>query len=192
MEQMVNVTNRDNGYVGYTIPDRGIHRGFSPRETKKISLDELRELSYVPGGEFTLKELLIVGDKTALDALNMEVEPEYFYTEADVKKLLEIGTLDQLEDTLNFAPEGVINLIKDISVKTELPDMRKRELISKKIGFNINNAIMVNKVMEEESEPNAESKELKRKATPITEESTADKIVRKANLPKYKVTAVLK
>ena len=45
------------------------------------------------------------------------VEPEYFYTEKEVKELLTNGSLEQLEDTLNFAPEGVIELIKTMPVK---------------------------------------------------------------------------
>ena len=191
MGQMVNVTNRNHGKVGYTIPDRGVHRSFEPKETKKVDLEELKELSYVPGGEFILRELLIVNDNDALESLNIDVEPEYFYTEADIRKLLEVGTLDQLEDTLNFAPEGAINLIKDIAVKTELPDTRKRKMISEKTGFNIDSAIMVNAVMNEESAA-AEEAAPKRKAAPINAESTADKVTRKAALPQYKVTTIVK
>lgn len=187
--KMVDVKNRTNGHVGYAIPDRRLHRTFAPNESKKISIEELKELSYVPGGEFTLRELLIVGDRDALSALNMEdVEPEYFYTEEDIKKLLTTGSLDQLEDTLNFAPEGVIGLIKDIAVKTELPDTRKRDMISKKTGFNINNAIMVNQVMnaEDTSKDKEEDKPV-RKAAPVNGEP-----VRKAAVPNYKVTVTTK
>lgn len=187
--KIVDVKNRTNGRVGYTIPDKRLHRTFAPNETKKIELEELKELSYLPGGEFTLRELLIVGDRDALAALNMEdVEPEYFYTEEDIVKLLTTGTLDQLEDTLNFAPEGVIGLIKDIAVKTELPDTRKRDMISKKTGFNINNAIMVNQVMNAEDAPkDEEDQKPVRKATPVT-----DGPARKAALPNYKVTVTAK
>ena len=34
MEKMVNVTNRNNGFTGYTIPDTGITRSFNIDETK--------------------------------------------------------------------------------------------------------------------------------------------------------------
>jgi hypothetical protein len=53
--KMVEVRNRNHGYVGYTIPDKRLHRSFAPNEVKKISLEELKELTYVPGGEFTLQ-----------------------------------------------------------------------------------------------------------------------------------------
>ena len=150
--KMIEVRNRDAGSVGYIIPDQGIRRTFSPGETKKIALEELQALQYVPGGEFTLKHLLMVNDKDALSALNMETEPEYFYTEKEVRELLSTGTLDQLKDCLDFAPEGVIDLIKKIAVDTKLPDTLKREAIEKKTGFSINNAIMVNQVMDAEEE----------------------------------------
>ena len=185
--KMIEVRNRDAGSVGYIIPDQGIRRTFSPGETKKIALEELQALQYVPGGEFTLKHLLMVNDKDALSALNMETEPEYFYTEKEVRELLSTGTLDQLKDCLDFAPEGVIDLIKKIAVDTKLPDTLKREAIEKKTGFSINNAIMVNQVMDAEEEVKEEPKTTRR-ATPIV--TGEEKTTRRTNLPKYNVVSV--
>lgn len=193
-EQLIKVTNRDNGFVGYQIPDMNIYRNFAPRESKMIPLTELKALQYVPGGEFTLKNLLVIDNRDALSALNMtDVEPEYFYSEDDVRKLLHQGSLDQLEDALNFAPEGVINLIKDIAVKEEIPDIRKRDLITKKTGFNVNNAIMVNHVMDEDS-TEEENNTPKRKAAPINAaaETVGDRVARKATLPSYNVVVTTK
>ena len=185
--KMIEVRNRDAGSVGYIIPDQGIRRTFSPGESKKIALEELQALKYVPGGEFTLKHLLMVNDKDALSALNMETEPEYFYTEKEVKELLTTGTLDQLKDCLDFAPEGVIDLIKKIAVDIKLPDTLKREAIEKKTGFSINNAIMVNQVMDAEEEVKEEPKTARR-AAPIT--TGEEKTARRTNLPKYNVVTV--
>lgn len=185
--KLIEVRNRDAGSVGYIIPDQGIRRTFSPGETKKIALEELQALQYVPGGEFTLKHLLMVNDKDALSALNMETEPEYFYTEKEVRELLSTGTLDQLKDCLDFAPEGVIDLIKKIAVDTKLPDTLKREAIEKKTGFSINNAIMVNQVMDAEEEVKEEPKTTRR-ATPIA--TGEEKAARRTNLPKYNVVSV--
>ena len=185
-EKLIEVRNRDAGSVGYTIPDTGTWRNFSPGETKRIPLSELQALQYVPGGEFTLRELLMIKDTDALSALNIITEPEYFYTETEIKELLTKGTLDQLKDCLDFAPEGVIELIKKIAVETELPDTLKRAAITKKTGFNIDNAIMVNRVMDIPTEEVVEEKV--RRTAPITtaEESKA----RRTNLPKYNVVSV--
>jgi hypothetical protein len=51
--------------------------------------------------------------------------------------------LDRLEDLLNFAPTGVIELAKDLAVNLQIPDTRKRALISKKTGFNVDKAIEI-------------------------------------------------
>lgn len=185
--KLIDVRNRDAGSVGYSIPDRGVWRSFAPGETKKIQLEELQALQYVPGGEFTLKHLLMVNDKDALSVLNMETEPEYFYTEKEVKELLTTGTLDQLKDCLDFAPEGVIDLIKKIAVDIKLPDTLKREAIEKKTGFSINNAIMVNQVMDAENEVKEEPKAARRTAPIATEE---EKTARRTTLPKYNVVSV--
>lgn len=184
-DKIVEVRNRDSGTVGYTIKDLGIWRNFSPKETKKIPLEELKALQYAPGGEFTLKHLLMINDKDALSALNIETEPEYFYTEKEIEELLLFGTLDQLRDCLDFAPQGVIELIKKISVNTELSDIRKRDIIFEKTGFNINNAITVNKVMNEPSlDDSAEDTKIRR-AAPIT--ATEATPARRTQPPKYKV-----
>lgn len=184
-DKFVEVTNRAPGSVGYTLEDRNLHRTFEYGETKKISLEELQQLSYIPGGEYILKNSLIVNDKSALEALNLEVEPEYFYTEAEITKILTTGTLDELEDTLNFAPAGVIELIKKIAVKEEIPDTRKRKMISEKTGFNIDSAITVNHIMDEEEAP-AEEETKTRKTAPVKVESTTP--VRKS-ASKYKVVS---
>lgn len=184
--EMVIVTNRNNGYTGYQIPDTGVSRNFAPGESKRISKEELMQLSYIEGGEYLLKNYLIINNDKTLEELNISVQPEYYYTEEEIKELLTTGSLDQLEDTLNFAPDGVIEIIKDMAVKTELPDTRKRKMISEKTGFNIDNAIRVNEVMAEDQIKDEHSEPIERKASPINAES--DTPQRKAApIKKYKV-----
>ena len=49
---IITVTNRNNGSTGYNIPEmNGLKRRFAPGESKKITMDELRKLSYQTGGE---------------------------------------------------------------------------------------------------------------------------------------------
>lgn len=159
---LILVRNRNNGSTGYTLPDRNLWRSFAPGETKKIPFEELQQLQYQPGGDYTLKNLLVIENKEALDMLNIQVEPEYNYTEADIRQVLLSGTIEQLEDFLDFAPEGAIELCKDIAVKEEIPDIRKRDIISKVTGFNINNAINVNHIMSAEDKKAQEEKKERR------------------------------
>ena len=181
----VEVTNRNNGITGYTL-NSGMERIFNINETKKIPLEELQEVEAMPGGEYLLRNYLMIKDKTALDYLNVEPEPEYFYTENEIKELLLNGSLDQLEDCLNFAPQGVLDILKDKAVSLEIPDMRKRDLISKTLGFNIDNAIKIEKAFKEDSTlNNKETTAPERKSIPVVVE---DKPVRKAS-SKYNVVS---
>lgn len=181
---IVKVTNRDNGNVGYVIPDLGnLRRSFQPNETKELTVEEIRKLSYIRGGNYILKNCLLIDNQELIDELFSSVEPEYYYTEEDVKKLLLEGTLDQLMDCLDFAPNGVIELIKDLAVKLEINDISKRNAIFEKTGLNINSAIDFNKESKEET---AEEKTKTRRAEPVTSATETKEPVRRTT-PKYKV-----
>lgn len=143
---LVKVQNRDNGSVGYTIPDLGnLHRTYMPGETKLITMDELRKLSYIPGGPEILKNYLVILDEEARVEVLSEVEPEYYLTKDGVKDLLLNGSIDALLDCLDFAPAGVIDLVKTVAVEIELNDVKKRDAILDKLGFNVTKAIEINK-----------------------------------------------
>lgn len=145
-KEMIKVTNRDNGSVGYSIPDLRLYREFASGETKEISMEELRKLSFIPGGKVILEDYLIIDNKDAIIELLNEVEPEYFYTEDDVKKLLLTGSLDALKDCIDYAPAGTVDLVKKIAVEIKLNDIAKREAILEMTGFNVTKAIEIDEV----------------------------------------------
>ena len=115
-DTIIKVTNRDSGSVGYTVAEMGVHRKFQKGEVKEIRMEELRKLSYLPGGQAIINDCLIIHNEEALKELNPDYEPEYFYTEADIRELLLKGTEAQFLDCLDFAPEGVIELVKQLAV----------------------------------------------------------------------------
>lgn len=160
---LVKVTNRSNGSVGYSVPDLGnLKRRFESGETKEVTIEELRKLSYSIGGKVILNEYLIIHNADAVAEILGEVEPEYFYSKDDVKNLLINGSLDELKDCLDFAPEGTVDLVKKVAVETELNDIQKRAAIKESTGFDITSAIAVNKETSEEKQ--AETK-VRRTAT---------------------------
>lgn len=186
---LIKVVNRDNGTVGYTIPDLGnLHRNFQPREEKEVTMEELRKLSYLPGGGALLQDCLIIKNEEAVAELLGLVEPEYHYTEAEIKQLLLYGTMDQFMDCLDFAPKGVIDLIKTMAVDLQVNDIYKREAIKTKTGFDVTKAIEINKESAEAEVP----VEKTRRADPI-QKTTNDTPMRRTvqpSAPKYKVTTV--
>lgn len=142
----IKVRNRCGGAVNYRIPDMNLLRTFTKGETKELPFEEIQKLAYIPGGDYLLQHSLVIENAEARDEILGQVELEYDYTENDIEKLLMSGSIDALLDCLDFAPNGVIELVKQIAVKIELNDMRKREIIFKKTGFNVDNAIKINQV----------------------------------------------
>ena len=194
--KLIPVYNRSTkGTVGYTIPElNNLRREFQPGETKRISVDELEKLSWIPGGMPMLKNFLIVQDKEVVEELIGEVEPEYYYGKDEILNILTKGSLDQLEDCLNFAPKGVLTLIKDLAIQIKLNDMSKREMILEKTGQNVDRAIKANQEIEEfekregiatekKDEPKVRKSGAAAQEAPI--ENSAPK--RKTAAPKYKV-----
>ncbi len=164
---LIKVTNRDSGGVGYIIPDLGnLYRRFSPGETKNLPYEELEKLSWIPGGKRILKNYLKIDNEDAVNELLGNVEPEYYYSEEDVRTLLSPkGTLAQLEDCLQYAPDGVLELVKKIAVETKLNDIEKRDAIKKALHFDVSAAISINEASKEEEEE--EHPVNKRRSEPI-------------------------
>lgn len=187
---LVTVINRNNGATGYEIPDQRINRTWQPGETKSIPYGELRSFSYMPGGLYALNNLFIINNKEALEALNMQVEPEYFYTEKEVKNVLFNGSYDEFADFLDFAPEGAIEIAKTIAVTEEIPDVKKREMLGEKTGLNISNAIMINKIMDED-DAEADNTKTKERRVKINADAKEDEktttTTRRTEVPQYKV-----
>ena len=150
----VKVINRaGNGSVSYTIPDMGnLQRVFQDGEEKIITFEEVRKLSYIPGGMVLLNEYLVIKDKEVLEELNMSPEQEYYYTKEDIIRLMTEGSLDEFLDCLDFAPEGVLETIKTLSVELPLNDVAKRKAILNKMDFNVDKAVRNKQLIEQEDE----------------------------------------
>lgn len=140
-DTIYNVKNRSSSVVVYKIPERNIRREFAPSEVKRIAFGELEDLTYQPGGRELIQNFLQIMDEVVTKDLNIHREPEYNMSEAQVKDLILNGSLDAFLDALDFAPLGVIDLIKDLSVKLPISDIHKRQALKEKTGFDVDRAI---------------------------------------------------
>ena len=140
-DKIYEVKNRSSSVVVYTIPEDGIRREFAPGEVKRITYAELEKLTYQTGGKVVLNSYLQVSSPEVQDELNIVVEPEYNYSEAEIIDLIQNGSLDQFLDCLDFAPVGVLDLLKDLSTKVPLTDYEKRKALKDKTGFDVDKAI---------------------------------------------------
>lgn len=167
-KKIVRVTNRDNGHVGYRIPDmNNLVRDFSANETKNITVEELKKLAYISGGPTLIRDYLVIEDPEVVEEILGDVEPEYYYNEEDVKKLLLNGSLDELKDCIEFAPKGTVDLVKQLAVELPVNDVTKRKAILDMTGFNVDAAIMINEETKDEME---DTQKVRRVNEPIKEE----------------------
>ena len=150
--QKIQVANRTGGTLGYVIPEmNNLKRFFLDGETKSIEMGELRKLSWTPGGKAMIEQCLLIKDKDVVnELLNGEVEPEYYLSDKEVENLLIHGSLDELKDAIDFAPEGVVSLIKKLAVDLKIKDIDKRDAIFEMTGFDVTKAIEINKMTIEE------------------------------------------
>ena len=150
MSTMYNVKNRSAGVATYKIPELGIRRSFQPGEIKKISAEELEKLTYRPGGMALLSNFLQIMDAEAIAKVGLHPQPEYHMSEQDIVKLMKTGSIDEFLDCLDFAPPGVIDLIKKLSVSLPLSDFQKVNALKAKTGFDC--AAALRHVMEEKED----------------------------------------
>lgn len=181
-DTLIEVSNRCCGSVTYIIKDlNGLQRTFFNGQSRQVPMEELRMLSYQPGGMSLLKNYLKINNEAAVKELLGETEPEYNYTEEDVKDILLNGTLDELKDCLDFAPKGIIDLIQSYAVKCKINDIQKRDAIKEITGFDVTSAISIMDEVEKD-EPETDGKT--RRAAPSNNEEEQKPVRR---VPSYKV-----
>lgn len=153
-KNMYRVKNRSAGRICYMIPEDGVTRGFNPGETKLIGYDELLKLTYQPGGREIMANFLQIQSEKILTDFNIPTQPEYDMSEQQIIELLKSGSYEQFLDCLDYAPVGVIDLVKKYSVELPLGDLNKREALKNKTGFDVETALK-NKKAELADEPAA-------------------------------------
>lgn len=191
-ETYFNVKNRSAGIVVYSIPEDGVRREFAPNETKRIRFQELEKLSYQSGGRELMQHFLQITNAEVLDNLNIQAEPEYYMNDEQVIDLIKNGSLDAWLDCLDFAPIGVLDLVKKYAVAVPVSDIDKRRTLKQKTGFDVDAALrhIEEERLEEEAMKNAnsaavaaEQKAGERRVNAAQENATPQR----RTTPKYKV-----
>lgn len=186
-EKIYEVKNRSSSVVVYSIPEDGVKRTFQPGETKRISFKELEKLTFQSGGQMIINNYLLIKDTEPLQDLNVKPEPEYYLTEPQIIELIKEGSLDQFLDCLDFAPAGVIELVKDLSIKIPLSDYQKRQALKDKIGFDLDAALR--HIEEERAEMRADSENAIEPAAPQRRVKTEETAPGRRTDGKYKIVS---
>lgn len=188
-DEKYNVKNRSSSIVVYRIPETNLRREFAPQEVKLIPFEELEKLTYQPGGRELLENFLQIVEEDVTTDLNIHREPEYNMSEAQVAALITRGSLDAFLDALDFAPIGVLDLIKEMSVKIPLTDFNKRKALKQKTGFDVDKAL-VHLEEERQSEENLIGSQPKNERRVKVEEEV--KPTGRRTTPNYKIVSTQK
>lgn len=149
----VPVKNLADYRVGYKIEEDNIRRQFSPYEIKNIKAGELRKLNYTRGGHIMLTEYLSVMNRELAKEFGVDddsYDNEYNWDVQKVDSVLIQEPIEVLQDALDFAPNGIVELIKDRAIALKIDSMDKRLAISKAIGVDLGGMIDIQQMKEEE------------------------------------------
>ena len=193
---MYNVKNRSSSVVVYKIPETNLRREFAPGETKRVPFGELEKLTYQEGGRELLENFLQILEEEVTTDLNVKREIEYNMYEAEVAELLRTGSLDAFLDALDFAPIGVIDLIKSLAVQLPLTDIDKRKALKQKTGFDVDKALIhIEEEKAEEKAPAAAPTASGRRVQPAATQTQGRRVQlpttqapAQENKPKYTIT----
>lgn len=159
MAKTYNLKNRSAGMAGYKIPELNIKREIAPGQTIKITDTELEKLLFQDGGRTLVEEYLQILSDDAIKNFSIKAEVEYNMSESDVVELIKNGSLDEFLDALEFAPSGVIDLIKAFAVSLPMTDTDKRDAVKEILGFDVDAAIRHEKEDADEAKENNPSAE---------------------------------
>lgn len=188
-DNKIKVRNRSSRMLIYTIPDMGIRREWQPGEVKNLTREELDALSFVPGGTVMLRDSLFIEDTEVVKEMPIRIEPEYYLDEKGVIDLIQNGSVEAFLDCLDFAPDGVIDLIKKYSYELPCNDARKREALKAKTGFDITLALQHKAEVEaaQAEEANTTDSGMEVKAAPTRRVQAETKTSGRRTTPQYKV-----
>ena len=104
-----------------------------------------------------------------------DIQPEYFYEKQQVIQLLKNGSMDEFLDCLDFAPEGVIQLLKNCAVELPLNDVAKREVLLDKLDFDVAKTIDIRKATSQNNS-NSSNKASTRRVVSTEKENSQKKV----------------
>lgn len=159
--KLIKVLNRSDGTVTYHLPElNNTRRVFNLGESKDISEKELNALFQMNGGAELIRHFLMVEDREWVKK-TFDAPIEYFWGYDEVKKCLLEDDVELFSETLDYAPQGVIDIIKLLSWQLPVKDLNKIHIIMEKLGFDVLGAIEVMK--KPSDKPTKETKQGRRR-----------------------------
>lgn len=168
--KMYTIKNRSAATCIYKVPELHVRREFAPGQSLKVTEDEIEKLLYQPGGRSLVEQYLQICDEEIIKNYEINAEPEYNMSEKDVVELINNGSLDEFMDALDFAPAGVIDLIKTFAISLPMNDSNKRKALKEKTGFDVEASL---RHIEEDREEAGEKAEPEKKTRRVNKSTSS-------------------
>ena len=174
----ITLRNFTSNTVVYRTPSTRVRRELPAGGSIKVTAGEIREMMYDKGCADILRNYVQICNKSL--ALEVGVsedsyENEYNWTFTDIKNCLLNGSIEELADAMDFAPDGIKEAILTEAINLEIPDVRKRDIISKAMNRDVSGMIINKRKIEEDNEPAEKNKTATRRAATTTKRRTATK-----------------
>ena len=171
---VVILRNFTTNAVIYRTPTTRVRREMPAGGSIKVTAGEIREMMYDKGCVDILRNYVQICNKTL--ALEVGVsedsfDNEYNWTVQDIQNCLLKGSIEELQDAMDFAPDGIKESLLTEAVNLEIPDVRKRDIISKAMQRDVSGMID-NKHKIEEDNTTEEKKTTTRRAAKKTTTTT--------------------
>lgn len=155
------VFNRSDSNITYSLPELNTRRVFALGESKELEPKEMEALWQMDGGMTIIKDYLVVDDPEWVEQ-HWDAPIEYFWKAEEVKKCLLEDDLALFQETLDYAPAGVIDLIKMLAWQLPISDLNKIEAIRQATGFDTLAAIEVMSASKPRKDPQKKERLRKR------------------------------
>lgn len=145
-EDKIRVENLSDTQIGYVLSNGKTVR-FQPHMSMPVTAGELRQLSYQRGGLYLLQNYLRICNKDLAEEFGVSEDSydhEYAWSQKDIDDCLLNKDINVLLDALDFAPQGIVDTLRQRAVELEIPDTRKLKAIGDKVGVDLQ-AVIKNK-----------------------------------------------
>lgn len=171
----VKITNLMDCQTGYPTMS-GIFRRLAPYASMTVTAEELRQSANLPGVIDLFRNYVRIGNKSLAEEFGVPGDAvEYNWTQKDVDYAITTADIDVLLDALDFAPQGIVEMIVDRAVTLEISDMTKRQAIFEKTGNDITKMIQTKHAYDSvtSDDDKADEKATKRRVQQATDKKPA-------------------
>lgn len=113
-----------------------------PHGEMEVTVADVRECSYDQGCRNIFHDYVQICNSELAKEFGVNDDViEYNWGDKEIKAALTTAPIEVLLDALDFAPDGIKEALLDKAVEMEIPDIQRREAISKALGVDVNNKI---------------------------------------------------